>query len=120
MLHTFASLYSQFESRCQRNALTASIRYNLAAQMRASHVTIRQLAIAMNISQTRVRVTRSMDRVDYGRALDYQEAIEKIANTRALEAAKDALPKSWQKHVWATRENFTEAHRLVRGMRRAS
>jgi hypothetical protein len=88
--------------------------------MRAASVTIAELAAKMQVTQTRVRQVRAMERVDYLVALDYQEAIEQIANTRALEAAKDALPKSWQKHVWATRENFTEAHRLIRGMRRAS
>jgi hypothetical protein len=113
MLTTYANLLRQLTIRRRYDRIARPIRYNLTAQMRAANVTIRELAVAMDIPQTRIRVTRSMDLVDYARALDYQKAIEKIVKERTLNAAVAQLPQSWKRHVWATEANFAEAARLL-------
>lgn len=110
---TFQNLYSQLNIRIRLDRMRSPIRYNLSAQMRAAHVTIAELAAAMRVTQKRVRQVRSMDRVEYLVALDYQEAIEKIAAVRVFEAAIERLPASWRKHAWATPANFADAVRLA-------
>lgn len=80
--HSAARMRTFIDVRMRRDELRTPMLYNLASELRRHRVTIRELKADMDVTLTRIREIRAMARVPFLIALDYQEAIERIAAGR--------------------------------------
>jgi DNA-directed RNA polymerase sigma subunit (sigma70/sigma32) len=114
MAATFQTLHSQLDTLRRTNRLHNRVTFDLAAQMRKRHVTIRQLAEQMDVTQQRVRQVRAARTVPFLTALDYQEALEAITRGRKLAMAKAKLPAALRPFVRATEADLDVFLQAVR------
>lgn len=83
-LYTAAALLGELSARRAHNTLSAPVRrFSLARQLRAARVTIREIAAELGVTLARVREVRTLSAAPYLVALDYVEAIERIADRKA-------------------------------------